>query len=60
MTYENLEAEVLTYIENCDASGIVELYNHIFDCEAEVEWDGSDDPNVSINQTSFDFLGGTE
>ena len=55
MTYEILESEVLTYIDNCDASGIVELYNHIFDCEAEVEWDGSDDPNVSINQTSFDF-----
>ena len=29
MTYEELEQEVLTYIENCSAGNMVELFNFI-------------------------------
>jgi len=48
MNYEELESEVFAYLDNCSASGIVELYNFIFDCKAEVEWDGNDNPPVKI------------
>jgi|LULG01.1.fsa_nt_gb hypothetical protein len=51
MTYDELESEVFGYLENCSASGIVELYNFIFDCKAEVDWNGEDNPNVTIKES---------
>ena len=48
MTYEDIEQDVLSYLENCSAGNIVDLYNFIYDCEAEVEWDGNDNPSVRI------------
>jgi len=48
MTYEELEQDVLSYLENCSAGNMVELFNFIYNCEAEVEWDGNDNPSVKI------------
>ena len=57
-TYEEIETEVLAYVENCSAGSLVDLFNFIHNCNAEVEWDGSDNPKVIIkekdeNTTSF-------
>ena len=46
MTYEELEQDVLTYVENCSAGSLVNLFNFIHNCNADVEWDGEDNPNV--------------
>ena len=49
-TYEEIESEVVAYVNNCSAGRIVELYNFIFDCKAEVEWDGGDNPKATIKE----------
>ena len=53
MTYEDIEQDVLSYLENCSAGNIVDLYNFIYDCEAEVEWDGNDNPQVTHPTMGF-------
>jgi hypothetical protein len=54
MTYEELEQDVLAYIDNCSAASLVDLFNYIHDCKAEVEWDGEDNPKVNLEPAHFD------
>lgn len=52
MNYEDIEKDVLSYLENCSAENIVDLYNFIYRGEAVaplgLEWNGNDNPRVRV------------